>query len=1116
MASVRVSTNVFRHSHFLNALMVGTALCFVGFPGALPVRTAKAQAAQTNFNIPSQSLGGALRAFSAQAGVQIAYQTSVAAGTTAPTIYGTLTSQQALTSLLAGTDLTYSFTNAHTVTIINRASTAPTPIDGDAIQLETIVVSDGGGAALPYETPGAVGYISGEQIEQYRGTSPADILKGVPGLMSGASRSSGGIDPNIQGLQGMGRVAVTVDGANNAMTMYYGYQGVNNRSYIDPDFIGGISVEKGPSTGAGGAGAIGGALAISTITADDIIPEGANQAFRIKGEIGTNTSDTLPVGTRSMIRDVRNSDYLWTTTNTGTPAAPVRNIDRPAFLEPTGGAGSVVYASRSENFDLVLGAAHRKYGDYHAGTHGDNAPRRSDVCSGATGTTLTYCNRGSIPYEPGLTTYLAGEQVLNTSQDIFSTLAKATIRKDDHTLDLIQTHYDTINGETYAFGSVVTGQVLTQNPLARTVLDTYATRYRWNPDSDLYDLKWNAAYTHMNVQAPDGVGGASLTDAVTGMISADLSNTSRFTTGWGEFAFNYGAALLDESTGPGEKSDGSVRDGDRTEVSGFINATFKPIDWLQLDGGLRHHHFWVKDNYDSSIIQAINSSEGAWDYSVGASVTALDWLQPFVNYRNAARMPSLWESVTGGLITIDPDLGPERASSWQIGANLVTDSLLREDDTLKLKLSYFDNTVDDYIYRRLTTTYPYPQLPNYAVTQIDVTNLDKAKFSGLELSGRYAIGTFSAELAATYYTEFEFCRTSDTCVKSSLGGDYSTNNVPPEFSVSLTLNKKFFDDRFLLSGRATYHGRRAADAEDAVSGANPLIAMIPWDPVLILDANAQYKITEDAKLTLSVENLTDEYYVDPLSFVLLPAPGRTIKAGFTTTLSDAPGGSLFFGGLDGRTRDWSGFHVGGSLGATAANTHIHDYHRTSTNLNTGAVNELGPAFFDEGDASHWLGEIRAGYDYQFDSNFVLGFNIEAGWTDIETGTGPRVSAPGVNTPKTSTTYETIASVNVRGGFAAGDFLVYGKGGIAAANMRSHVDMREHTADTEGYGVGFAVGGGLEYALTDNISVFGEYQHMRLWGPDADGGFVSGTTSYNYEYTSRSSVDHVKTGANFRF
>ena len=1098
---------------FITALMMTTA---VGAGLVTTHDSAYAQAAQTvDFSVPSGSLASALTAFGRQAGLQITYLSATASGKTSPGFQGRATPEQALARILQGAGLTYSFPNRTTVAISdpNAGSTSGSAVDGDAVQLDVIDVTAAGRAAdLPYETPASVGYIAAEQIEQYRGTSPGDVLKGVPGVMSGASRSSGGIDPNIQGLQGMGRVAVTVDGASNAMTMYYGYQGVNNRSYIDPDFIGGISIEKGPSTGAGGAGAIGGAVAISTITADDIIPDGATQAFRIKGEIGTNTSDPLPVGTRSLIREVRNSNYLWTTTNTGTPSAPARDIDRPGLLEPTGGAGSVVYASRSENFDLVLGAAHRKYGNYHAGENGDSAPRRADACSGATGTTLTNCNRGGIPYEPGLTTYLAGEQVLNTSQDIFSTLAKATFRNDDHTLDLIQTHYDTINGETYAFGSVVTGQVLTQNPFAQTVLDTYAGRYRWNPDNDLYDLKWNTAYTHMRVQSPDGVGGSSLTDQVTDMISADLSNTSRFVTGWGELALTYGAALLDESTGPGEKAGGSVRDGDRTEVSGFTNATFRPVDWLRLDGGLRYHHFWVEDNYDNSAIATVNNSEGAWDYSVGASLTALDWIQPFVNYRNAARMPSLWESVTGGLITIDPDLGPERASSWQVGANLVADGLLRDDDALKVKFAYFNNTVDDYIYRRITNTYPYPQLPNYAVQVIDVTNLDKAKFSGLELSGRYDIGTFSAELAATYYTNFEFCRTADTCINSSLGGDYSTNNVPPEFSASLTLTKKFLDDRFLVSGRATYYGRRAADAEATSSGANPLIAMIPWDPVLILDARAEYKLSDDAKLTLSVENLTDEYYVDPLSFVLLPAPGRTVKAGFTATLSDAPGGSRFFGRPDGKVRDWGGFHFGGGMGVSSADTHMRDYYWTGTNPST----DIGPLHFEEGDASDWLGEIRAGYDYQFASNFVLGFNLEAGWTDIETGTGPRISAAGVNTPRTSTTYEAIASANIRAGFAVGDFLVYGKGGIAAAHMRSNVDMRVHTAEKTGYGVGFAAGGGLEYALTDNISVFGEYQHMRLWGPDAADSFVSGASTYDYKYTSKSSIDQLKVGASFRF
>src|SRR5690606_5480766 len=78
-----------------------------------------------------------------QAGVQIAYQSSIAAGTTAPAVTGTMSTEQALAQLLSGTALRYSFTNANTVTILagsgSAAAAGSISADGSVV-LETITV----------------------------------------------------------------------------------------------------------------------------------------------------------------------------------------------------------------------------------------------------------------------------------------------------------------------------------------------------------------------------------------------------------------------------------------------------------------------------------------------------------------------------------------------------------------------------------------------------------------------------------------------------------------------------------------------------------------------------------------------------------------------------------------------------------------------------------------------------------------------------------------------------------------------------------------------------------------------------------------------------------------
>lgn len=64
-------------------------------------------------------------------------------------------------------------------------------------------------------------------------------------VYSGDSRNSGALDPNIRGIQGPGRVPVTIDGTEQAITAYRGYMGANSRNYIDPNLIGSIKVLKG-------------------------------------------------------------------------------------------------------------------------------------------------------------------------------------------------------------------------------------------------------------------------------------------------------------------------------------------------------------------------------------------------------------------------------------------------------------------------------------------------------------------------------------------------------------------------------------------------------------------------------------------------------------------------------------------------------------------------------------------------------------------------------------------------------------------------------------------------------------------------------------------------------
>lgn len=76
-------------------------------------------------------------------------------------------------------------------------------------------------------------------------------------------------------MQGMGRVAVTVDGAENGLTIYQGYQGISNRTFVDPDLLAGVDITKGSDASSRG---IAGTVAMRTLSANDVVKPGENGA----------------------------------------------------------------------------------------------------------------------------------------------------------------------------------------------------------------------------------------------------------------------------------------------------------------------------------------------------------------------------------------------------------------------------------------------------------------------------------------------------------------------------------------------------------------------------------------------------------------------------------------------------------------------------------------------------------------------------------------------------------------------------------------------------------------------------------------------------------------------
>lgn len=1139
---LRVSKSAARRfgTKVLTGVLMGS-VCAYALSLSITVQAEAQTAQQVSFDIPAGPLAVALANFGRQAGMQVTYQPQIAASKRAPAVSGTMSRQDALSRLLSGSGVSYRFTGVNTVALSDQPAAAQAPLSADGTTLlDTITVSGGTGITptdAPYYTAAPTNYISSETIERFRGSSPADIFRGTPGVMSGEARNgAGSIDVNIRGMQGMGRVATTIDGAENSVTVYQGYQGISNRTYIDPDLIAGVDINKGSDASSRG---IAGSVAIRTLDADDIVKEGDGWGMRVKGEFGGNSS-TPHAGARG--------GYQWPSSPASAPVAigSPDGMDRPSFLKPTNGSASIIAAIKEENYDFFAGYAYRKRGNYHAGKNGSAA---DPVNIGPTSicTASGWCeNWPNYLENDGLTNYRAGEEVLNTQLETKSFLTKTTLRFDGgHTLKLGYTGFRGEAGDLLASRFIGDRSQPTQQEVTSgSMLDTGTLRYSWNPDdNDLIDLRSNLWITKLQLRNPRrgstyptsesvGLSKNFRTGSDTIMWGWDVNNTSKFALGeYGDLDLNYGISYLNEDTRPSKHTNElegwlNLRDAYRDELGLFTKAAYKPVDWLTLNTGLRYSHYWSHDRRtEANSVEQLNPEpnrdSGGLSPSVGVTVEPFDGSQLYVNYSNTLRYPSMFESVSAFTIIPNANLEPERSSNWEVGANFTKDGLLGDNDRGMVKFGYFNWDVKDYIARAYRTFY---QDNGSYFTGMQVYNIDRARFSGLEFSSRYEAGGFTADLSANYYLDVEFCRTSDSCGSKSLYGDYATNQVPPKYSVDLTLSQKMLEDRLTLGGRVSYIGPRAIGHGDVTAvGASQFIAQNRWDPYTLVDVFAEYKVTDSLTATLRVENLTDQYYVDPLGLVNQPGPGRTFYAGLTSNFGGdqrLPQLSPFSRSQSGTSGiDWTGFYGG-----------VH------TGMNSGSLSSVATAFdgtsdpisssesFENGIGNSAMFGVQAGYNHQLNNRVVVG--VEADISKIrmkgshltymeEEWVAPRNDFAGI---QSNTNYEVDWKGSIRGrlGYAFDDrWLVYGTAGVAFAHQKMSRD--QYRFDEISYSkntlsfiekdsslrTGLTIGGGVEYAINDRWSVSADYTYSRFGNRSFN--FEKARAGTGLDYTTREQV-----------
>jgi len=207
--------------------------------------------------------------------------------------------------------------------------------------------------------------------------------------------------------------------------------------------------------------------------------------------------------------------------------------------------------------------------------------------------------------------------------------------------------------------------------------------------------------------------------------------------------------------------------------------------------------------------------------------------------------------------------------------------------------------------------------------------------------------------------------------------------------------------------------------------------------------------------------------------------------------------------------NWTGFYVG-----------VHGGYGWGHTQDTHNPNAFGQTL------SGGFGGAQIGYNYQFANNVVLGAEADVAAGDIgKSWGGVNEFDPYYGEDK----IDWFGTIRARLGYSADRFLPYITGGVAWANVDHKLGCdRNRVAVTIGgcnnafetsksdTAWGWTIGAGVEYAITNNVTVKAEYLYTDLGKNDVTLVDVNYPTSGVNNREFDTSFNSVKLGLNYKF
>ncbi|MCZ7936891.1 TonB-dependent receptor [Agrobacterium salinitolerans] len=863
------------------------------------------QGATRPFNIPAQSLSSVVGAFGRQSGLQVTLATPAAGNVRTNAVTGSFTAREALSRLLAGTGVNFRIAgNGRTVVIGTGQSTVDLSAAEGTTVLETITltgktgrnsIAGSGYQGTPdwvYETPASVSVVGREAIQSAGVRNTRDVFNRVSGVYAGEGNGSfPTVSPNVRGLQESGRVVVSIDGArqNAQRGATFGgtasYTASAGQGYVDVAFIRAVEIEKITNARSGNAGSLGGKVEFRTVSADDLIAEGENKGGEANVSRGTNGYDfqgsvlgaaRSPDGPLSFVagysRTIMDEYKIGTKGEARSTALTMKDLlgrdGWSTFFKGEGDFGDVKASlswMHQEN-DFVQGASEVidresvRNDSVVAKLDWDPESELIDFKSSLwLNDNMTHELRAARKYavetnlDMGLRSF--GGSLENTSR--FDTAAGAL----------------SLNYGAEAFRdiatSVATSAKIAENP-------SFASSYTSFSPAGRRDVA--SLFLNGELEPADWI-------TLSGGVRYDWSRLKGSATYYS----------VKESIVTTSVPCDLVRN--HYTALEYFNRVFLPANspiWAS-----RYNIFLVSiwprtsancmpgtgittntpvTEYPSHEVD-IDRTYSAWLPSATIELKPVDWFRPYVSYSQSLRPPTILEAFFAGARPGDsagyeyaPNqaLRAEKATTYEIGANVSFDGVLLDDDSIRIKMAAFRREVKDYIALGYLVT---DQVLDRTYTSF--VNLDGTTYMrGLEFEGNYDARNFwlggSATLLKTEWPEktqvFSNGTTTTTGEIVAWPGD-----VAPKVKLTLDGGMRFFDEKFSLGARLNHVTPTQSRTLDTEGNLREVT-----DPYTTVDLYGSYAFNDKATLRFAVNNLTDRKYIPAAS--AYTAPGRTFIA----------------------------------------------------------------------------------------------------------------------------------------------------------------------------------------------------------------------------------------------